>query len=192
MARFINIRLLQGAVAIACLWAGAIWWIERPRLMQGTWVNLFEGSSFFEGKSLHDACRSGSNFFYQASWFAYYPDPKSKIWRELDTANRTRPGIFVSSDGVWPVTAYKVKFVGRKRVSRLLGLASILGAGYGHLSAFGSEVTPETLISIEEVPAVMCDISSPQPRDYPPAAQRPSKPPPNPKHNAAATAPRRQ
>jgi hypothetical protein len=160
MARLINIRLLQGAAATACLWASAIWWIERPRLMEGTWVNLFEESRFFENKSLRDACRSRTDFD-QGAWFAYYPDPNSKIGRALDIASRTRPGVFVSSYGAWRVTAYKVKFVGRERVGKFFGLAPILGIGYGHLSAFGAEITPETLISIEEISAVRCDVRSP-------------------------------
>lgn len=96
--------------------------------------------------------------FRQAPWFAFYPTPESKIGQDLSLARRTRAGTFVSENGVWPVTAYRIKFVGRRKVSELLGLAPLVGFGYGHLSAFGSEVEVSRLISIEEIPAVMCDI----------------------------------
>lgn len=150
-----SIRLLLGLLVAACLWAGAITWVERPRFMEGTWINLFEGSKFFEGKNVSEACRPG---FDRAPWLAFYPAPNSKMWHDLDTASRTRSGTFVSPEGTWPVTAFRMKFVGRKRVGGLLGLSPILGIGYGHLSASGLEITVERLISIEEIPAVSCDV----------------------------------
>lgn len=123
--------------------------------MEGTWINLFEGSSFFEGKSLAEAC---SHAFRHAPWLSFHLDPRSNTWRDIEMASRTRPGRFISEHGEWPVTAYKLKFVGRRHVSELLGLAPVLGVGYGHLSSFGSEVVVEKLIAIEEIPAARCDV----------------------------------
>lgn len=123
--------------------------------MEGTWVNLFEGSKFFEGKTLNEACSHG---FWRAPWLAFYPAPRSKIWQDLDFASRTRAGKFVSENGVWPVTAYRIKFIGRRKVSAFLGLAPLMGIGYGHLSASGSEVDVDRLISIAEIPLVTCDV----------------------------------
>jgi hypothetical protein len=122
--------------------------------MEGIWVNLFEESRFFEEQSLSDAC---GHAFDRAPWLNFNPDPRSKLWRDLDTASRIRPGKFLSKNGEWPVTAYRIKFVGHRDVSELLGLAPALGIGYGHLSSFGSQVEVEKLIGIEEIPMVRCD-----------------------------------
>ena len=149
------IRLLLGIIAIAFLWAGAIAWTQRSRTIEGTWINLFEGSKFFEAKNLSQSCGPA---FWHSPWLAFYPSNTSKVFRDLDTASRTRAGSFVSAHGEWPVTAYRMKFIGHKRGSEFAGLAPILGVGYGHLSASGSEFEVERLISIEELPNVTCDV----------------------------------
>ncbi|TCM19368.1 hypothetical protein EDF56_1033 [Novosphingobium sp. PhB165] len=149
------IRMLVGTAVASFVWAGAIAWIQRPRIMEGTWINLFEDSKFFEGETISEAC---APHFHQAPWLAFYPAPTSKLWRDLNNASKTRSGKLVSPEGTWPVTAYKIKFLGRKRIGEFLGLAPVLGIGYGHLSASGSQVTVERLVSIQEIPAVLCDV----------------------------------
>lgn len=155
VAKSKSARLLIGVVAAACVWVGAIAWVERPRMMEGTWINLFEGSKFFEGAAINEAC---SPAFDRAPWLSFYPSPNSKIRHDLDTATRTRPGEFISPHGSWPLTAYRMKFVGRKQIGAFFGLAPLLGIGYGHLSASGSEIIVDRLMAIEEIPAVRCDI----------------------------------
>jgi hypothetical protein len=153
------VRVLLGLVVAASIWGATISWVERSRTMEGTWINLFESSKFFEGETLTHAC--GKNF-WRAPWFAFYPPPESRLFGILDKNSRNHAGQFVYNDSVGPVvvpvTAYKIKFVGHRRVSEFLGFAPILGVGYGHLAASGSEVAVERLISIELIPNVMCDV----------------------------------
>lgn len=153
-SQFAKISLV--AAAVGCAWTGATSWAQRERTFEGTWINLFEGSSFFEGTSFAEAC--GQSFYRRASWLEFYPDRHSQTWRDIDLARRMRPGRFISEHGEWPVTAYRLKFVGRRHASELLGLAPVLGIGYGHLSSFGSEVVVEKLIAIEELPEAQCDV----------------------------------
>jgi hypothetical protein len=59
---------------------------------------------------------------------------------------------------MWPVAAYSMKFVGREKVSEFLGLATLLGIGYGHMGMFGSEIEVECVISIAPIANVHCDV----------------------------------
>jgi len=145
-------NLLMVAIAIL-LWAGVILFQQRTRTIEGTWVDLFESSSFFENQTIQEAC---SPKFWSAPWFAYYPDENTKVGRMV-RANRNA-GSFMSEYGPYPVAAYSVRFVGRRRVSELLGLAPLIGVGYGHLSAHGSQFEVDRLISIKPIAKVRCDV----------------------------------
>ena len=117
---------------------------QRTRTIEGTWVDLFEGSSFVEGKGVDWACGPG---FRDAGWLSYEPKPGSPEQRLMQAHGR--PDVFVSEHGTWPVAAYSVKFVGRQ---------DILGLGFGHLAASPSEFIVERMISMEPIENVRCDI----------------------------------
>jgi len=135
-----------GVILVACAWVSTICFVQRTRTVEGTWVDLFEGSSFFENKTITEACGPS---FYNAAYFAYYPPRNTKAGALL-SANQGA-GKFISDVGIWPVSAYSVTFVGRRKVSELLGLAPFLGIGYGHLSASGSEFEVDRVLSIKPI-----------------------------------------
>ena len=122
---------------------------QRTREIEGTWIDLFEGSSFFENQDIASAC---SPDFNSAPYFAYYPKRGTTEYRLVE-ANRQRldegSALFVSEHGVWPVTAYSVKFVGRHQV---------LGIGFGHFGSHPSQYVVERVISIEPIQFTECDI----------------------------------
>ncbi|WP_395332776.1 hypothetical protein WBP06_05865 [Novosphingobium sp. BL-8H] len=122
-------------------------------MIEGTWIDLFEGSSFFENQTAADAC---GPHFHRAPWLAYYPS-EATAEGVMVSANR-QSGVFISEYGRYPVAAYHVKFVGRRKVSEFLGLGTLLGFGYGHLGAFGSEFQVERMMSIRPIPYVHCDV----------------------------------
>ena len=84
---------------------------QRTRTIEGTWIDLFEGSKFFEGQDISSACNSK---FSDGPWFAYYPHSGSADYK-LIKAN-SNSGNFVSKHGSWPVSAYKVKFEGHHQL----------------------------------------------------------------------------
>lgn len=152
-----------GLASIAIVWSGFILFTERTRTIEGTWIDLFEGSTFFEGITLAEACGPS---FEKAPWFNYSPNEKTPEGK-LVAKNRhpyvshkkyENSGIFISKNGTWPVTAYSMKFVGRKNVHQYFGLSWIFGFGYGHLGGFGSEVEVDRVIAIKPIPHVICDV----------------------------------
>lgn len=149
-----KLSLILVAVAlIICAWIGTILYVQRTRMIEGTWIDLFEGSSFFENQTVADAC---GPHFDRAPWLAYYPSDATTEGRMV-SANR-KSGEFISEYGRYPVAAYHVKFVGRRKVSELLGLGTLLGFGYGHLGAFGSEFQVDRMTSIRLIPDLRCDV----------------------------------
>lgn len=146
-------RILTALIAVICIWAGTIAFVQRTRTIEGTWVDLFEGSSFFESQTLSQAC---SPNFSKAPWFSFYPKEDTPTGR-LVNANRGS-GQFISENGPKPVAAYTVTFVGRRKVSELLGLAPFLGIGYGHMGMDGSEFEVDRIVSIKPIADVYCDV----------------------------------
>lgn len=145
--------MLFALVAVIGAWVAIIMFVQRTRTVEGTWVDLFEGSSFFENQAISEAC---SLKFSDAPWFGYYPRENTKIGK-LVKANRNS-GQFISKYGPYPVAAYSVKFVGRRKVSEFLGLAPFLGIGYGHLGMAGSEFEVDRMVSIKPISNVHCDV----------------------------------
>lgn len=113
-------------------------------LTDATWIDLFEGSAFFENTGIEVAC---SPKFRNAPWLAYYPHQDTAEGRLL-RANRGA-GIFVSKYGEWPVSAYHVKFIGHHQ---------LVGFGFGHLSASPSEYVVDRMVSIKPIPIARCDV----------------------------------
>ena len=149
-----RIRLtFLGLIALGGVWVGTVLYVERTRTIEGTWVDLFEGSSFFEGQNSVEAC---SPKFSKAPWFSY-SSAAGMPARETLHKNQ-ESGQLVSEYGPYPVAAYTVKFIGRRNVSELLGLAPLLGIGYGHLGMKGSAFEADKVISIQPIPNVRCDV----------------------------------
>ena len=117
---------------------------QRTRTIEGSWIDLFEGSRFFEGEDLLTACNSD---FMDAPWLDYYPNADSATGRLID-ANRNS-GTFVSKYGSWPVAAYSVKFEGHHQ---------IVGVGFGHLGASPYEYVVDRMISIKPIASPKCDV----------------------------------
>lgn len=140
------VLITAGAALVLAL---GILFQQRTREIQGTWINLFEGSSFFEDKGIASACGPD---FHNAPHFAFYPKPDTPEYRLIEGNRKTLEdgaGVFVSEHGVWPVTAYSVKFVGRHQ---------LFGLGFGHLSGHPSEYVVERVISIDPIPLTECDV----------------------------------
>lgn len=150
-------KFLAILAVVSILWIVLIRYAERTRTIEGTWLDLFEGSSFFEGQTLAEACSGDGD---DAPWFAYYPNKNTPQGAFL-RANRNS-GWYLSKYGTSRVSAYSVKFVGRRKVSKLLGLAPSLGVGYGHLASFGSEYEVDRVIMLRLIPDVICDTRSPR------------------------------
>lgn len=123
---------------------GSVLFQQRTRVIEGTWVDLFEGSRFFEGEGISSACNPA---FMGAPWLAYYPEENSPAGK-LIKANRNS-GNFVSEYGSWPVAAYSVKFEGHHQ---------IWGVGYGHLSASPSEYVVHRMIALKPIVSPKCDV----------------------------------
>lgn len=147
--------LVVAGGGIILLVAG-IAWQQRTRMIEGTWIDLFEGSSFFEGNDLEWAC---SPHFDTGGWLSFYPDANSTHARLLESGRFRNvadveqsdgpAGIFVSEYGSWPVAAYKVRFVGRQHV---------LGLGFGHLGGSPSEFEVDQMLAIEPLEVELCDV----------------------------------
>ena len=113
---------------------------QRTRTIQGTWIDLFEGSRFIEGEGLSSVCNPN---FMDAPSLAYDPEKDSSEGK-LIRANRSS-GVFVSRDGRWPVAAYSVRFDGHHQ---------IIGRGFGHAGLSSSEYVVHRMLSIEPIPSV--------------------------------------
>ncbi len=122
---------------------------QRTRVIEGTWIDLYEGSSFFENEGVAYACGPG---FRNAPYFAFYPKPGTSAHRLVEASRKTLKdgaAVFVSEYGVWPVAAYSVKFVGHHEV---------LGFGFGHMGSHPSEYVVDRIISIKPIPITECDV----------------------------------
>lgn len=143
-----RVALTRAAVlltaAAGALLVALVLFQQRTRVIEGTWIDLFEGSRFFEGEGISSAC---SPKFNDAPWLAYYPRADSEAGKFI-AANRNS-GIFVSRYGTWPVAAYSVKFEGHHQ---------ILGLGFGHLSGSPSEYVVDRMISLKPIASPKCDI----------------------------------
>ena len=126
----------------ATLLVVSIMYEQRTRTIEGTWVDLFEGSRFFEDQDLSKACSPG---FMGAAWFE---PPLNPAEAEVVRRNRAS-GVFISKYGSWPVAAYSVKFVGHHE---------FVGLGFGHMSGSPSEFVAERILSIRPIPQPRCDI----------------------------------
>ena len=139
---------IKAAGLAACLTAvvtaGAWQYAERTRVIEGTWLYMFEGSEFFEKRLPGKECDLYRN---HGGWLHY--DPK-KIYPSY-SYKRPFPssGTYRSQHGEWRLEAFEVRFKGRKRLAPL-------GAGHGGL--WRSEYEVDRMLSIKPISGLVCDV----------------------------------
>lgn len=131
------------AVAVLGVWAAQSY-IERQRTIRGTWIDMFEGSTFLENSSLGDIC---SPRYREASWLEYNTPAHTPAWQQLRDIGHK--GKFISKYGEWTAYAYEIEFVGRKR---------IFGLGFGHFGSWPSEFIVDRMTKLKPIKNLTCDI----------------------------------
>ncbi len=129
-------KVFSSVVAIAALVGigfALLAYKERSRVIEGVLLHQFEGSNFFEGatpESVRDFRRE------DAGWLdvEHMPQIADKLSYGHDAS------------GCWQVTAFELRFRGRKRY----GLS-------GHLSAWLSEYEIAELLSVNQIDWPDCD-----------------------------------
>lgn len=140
--------VIKAAGLAACLTAvvaaGAWQYAERTRVIEGTWLYLFEGSEFFEKRLPGKEC---DLYRDQGGWLQYNPE---KVYRSY-SYKRTFPssGTYRSRDGEWRLEAFEVRFKGRKRLAPL---------GTGQSGSLMSRYEVERMLSIKPIPGLVCDV----------------------------------
>lgn len=135
------IRLVAGLAAVVAV--GTWRYAERSRVIEGTWLYVFEGSEFFEQKFIGQNCRFSHD---EAGWLNY---DIRQIYPNDDDYERSFPnvGTYHSGGGQWPMGAFEVRFEGRKRFTPW---------GGGHLSMWKSEYDVDRVLSAKPIPRVNC------------------------------------
>ena len=123
--------------------AGAWQYAERTRVIEGTWLYMFEGSEFFEKRLPGKECDLFRN---RGGWLHYGPE---KIYQGY-SYKRPFPssGTYRSQDDEWRLEAFELRFKGRKRLAPL---------GTGHLGRSTSEYEVDTMLSIKPISGLVCD-----------------------------------
>lgn len=131
--------------AAAAVAAGAWTYAERTRVIEGTWLYMFEGSDLFEEKMPGRECDLYSQG--RAGWLEYslsQADPRYD--QEYPHPNT---GTYRSQYGEWPLDAFEVRFEGRRRLKLF---------GGGHLGLWTSEYEVHRMVSIKPIPRLHCDV----------------------------------
>lgn len=133
--------LMFGLVAVVAV--GAWQYAERVRIIEGTWLYMFEGSDFFERRFVGRECQLSHD---EAGWLNYnirqiYPDDDDY---EQSFSNA---GTYHSGGGQWPMGAFEVRFEGRKRFTPW---------GSGHMGMSKSEYEVDRMLSAKPIPRVDC------------------------------------
>lgn len=141
---WIKAGALVGGVAAAAGWL-AWQYAERTRIIEGTWLYMFEGSEFFEQRLPGQECDLYSDRS-RAGWLHAHP-------RLIDPgfdAEHPRPssGTYRSSyGGEWPVNAFELRFEGRRRLRPW---------GAGHMGLWRSEYEVDRILSATPIPGLDC------------------------------------
>ena len=116
---------------------------QRTRVIQGTWLYMFEGSEFIEIRTPGRECEL---YRQTSSWLHYnpmaiYPDYTYKrLWPSS--------GRYDSREyGSYRIEAFEVKFLGRKRYSLF---------GTGHMGSWRSEYEVDEMLSAQPIPNLHC------------------------------------
>lgn len=139
-------KLVIAAVGLTVLIAMGAWrYAERTRVIDGTWLWMFEGSEFVEKRLPGRECEL---YDHSAGWLNY---KITKVYPEY-SYNRQLPssGRYSSSYGQWNLDAFEVRFVGRKRLAPL---------GTGHLGGWASEYEVDQMLSIKPIGGLDCYVS---------------------------------
>lgn len=134
------VMIMSAAAAV-----GAWRYAERTRVIEGTWLYMFEGSDFFEQRLPGRECDLYSRG--RAGWLEYSlseADPRYKYEHPLPTT-----GTYRSKNGAWPMDAFEVRFEGRRRWTPL---------GGGHLGLWKSEYEVHRMLSVTPIPNLNCDV----------------------------------
>lgn len=136
-----------GSLAVclaAVLGAGAWKYAERPRIIEGTWLYMFEGSEFFERRIPGHECNL---YRYHAAWLNY---DIRKVYQNYSYKRQfPSSGAYRSVHGAWRLEAFEVRFEGRKRLAPL---------GAGHLRSWASEYDVERMLSVRPIRGLNCDV----------------------------------
>lgn len=135
--------LLVGVAAVMA--AGAWHEIHRTRVIEGTWLYMFEGSSFFEQRLPDQECELNR---HDASWLNY---GIRQVYLRYGDERRSYPsaGTFRSQYGEWPMEAFEVRFEGRR---------NLMPWGGGHLGTSKSEYDVERMLSVKPIPGLTCTV----------------------------------
>lgn len=119
---------------------------ERTRVIEGTWLYMFEGSSFFEQQQPGHECDLYRDHGL-GGWLNYElaaVDPRYRSEHPLPNT-----GLYRSRDGAWPLDAFEVRFIGRKR---------LMPWGGGHLGLWKSEYDVDQMLSVKAISGLSCEI----------------------------------
>ncbi|WP_313102964.1 hypothetical protein [Brevundimonas sp.] len=142
---WVRAAVLAASLATAVA-VGAWRYAERTRVIEGTWLYMFEGSEFFEQRLPGRECDLYRNRD-SAGWLNY------GLAEAVPAARHEHPlpstGTYRSRDGVWPLDAFEVRFVGRKRLTPF---------GGGHLGLWQSEYEVDQMLSVKSIPGLICEV----------------------------------
>ena len=141
-------RTLVLAVSLTAVFTGfaALQFQQRTRIVEGTWLWMFEGSDFFEKSAPGRECEL---YEHEPAWLNYSPTAiypgytYKRVWPSSGTYNSRRYGQY-------RIEAFEVKFRGRKRFSIL---------GTGHLRGWWSEFDVDEMIAVRPIPNLHCRVS---------------------------------
>lgn len=134
---------VAGLVAVVAV--GAWQYAERTRVIEGTWLYMFEGSDFFEQSLVGQKCELYDD---ARGWLNY---GIRQVYPSYDAEERSFPstGIYRSEHGQWRMEAFEVRFKGRKRFTPW---------GSGHMGMSKSEYDVDRMLSVRPIPGLNCYI----------------------------------
>lgn len=142
--RFRSIAVIVCIVAVV---SAAAWrWSERTRVIEGTWLYLYEGSDFFEKQSPGHEC---DLYRYSPGWLSYDP---TKVYPTY-TYKKSFPssGTYRRPNGEWRLEGFVIRFEGRKRLMPF-------GTGGAGLGGWSSEYEVDRMLSIKPVGGLNCNV----------------------------------
>jgi hypothetical protein len=137
--------VLITTIAALVVASGALMFVERTRTVEGTWLYMFEGSSFFEGQAPPSVCDLYSTYSTNAAWLDLGPEVIYENYDENSVYPST--GVYRSIDGKWRLEAFSVKFKGRRKLSLI---------GAGHLGYWNSSYEVDNIIAAKPISDVNC------------------------------------
>ena len=137
-----SVLLVAGLTATGMCFA-ALQFLQRTRVVEGTWLWQNEGSDFFESPARGRECEF---YKHEPAWLNYdpfriYPDYTYKrVWPSSGTYDSHAYGPF-------RIEAFEVKFRGRWRFAPF---------GAGHLRDWWSEYDVDEMIAVRPIAGLHC------------------------------------